>query len=108
MALMFLYPPGGETEEDTYLEGGKIILIRTSREPYEMSVEFRGFSYHLIFGKQINGNFVCIPWLHVGADLADLRNLRWNTESLKRCGLKDDMAEMFAQSLSEVSDYLEY
>ena len=108
MALMFLYPPGGETEEDANLEEGEILLIRTSHEPYEMSVEFRGFSYHVIFGKQTNGNFVCIPWLHIGADLAEYRDLHWNTDSLKRCGLKEDMAEMFAQSLSEASDYLEH
>ena len=107
MALMFLFPSGGETEEDTYLEEGRIKLIETQHEPYEVSVEFRGFSYHLIFGSQINGNFVCIPWLHIGAELANYRDLRWNTDSLKRCGLKDDMAEMFAQSLNEVSDYLE-
>lgn len=106
MALLFLYPPGSETCEDVLMEEGRIHGIELSQEPYEISVDFRGLSYHLIFGSQCNGRFLCIPVLHIGAELAAYDDLGWNTASLIRCGLKKDMAEMFAQSLYEINDYL--
>lgn len=106
MALLFLYPPGCETCESVHMEEGWIHSIELSREPYEISVDFRGLSYHLIFGSQCNGRFLCIPFLHIGAELASYDELGWNTDSLIRCGLKKDMAEMFAQSLYEISEYL--
>lgn len=106
MALMFLYPLGCETREDVQMEEGRIRSIELDHEPYEISVDFRGFSYHLIFGSQCNGKFLCIPRLHIGAEMAAYDEIGWNADSLMRCGLKEDMAKMFAQSLYEISDYL--
>ena len=108
MSLMFLYPPGGEVIESVELEEGTITGIHLDREPYEISVAFRGSNYHLIFGSQCNGKFLCIPRLRVGAELATYQDIDWNADSLHRCGLAKDMALMFAQCLYEISDYLSY
>lgn len=106
MGIPFLYPPGGEIIDGVNVELGEIFPLELRAEPYEISIDFRGKSYHVIFGRQCNGNFICIPRLHVGADLAGYDNLQWNKTSLERCGLPHDMAEMFAQCLDETRDYL--
>lgn len=106
MAIPFLYPPGGEILDGVDVELGEIYPLELKAEPYEISIDFRGRSYHVIFGSQCNGNFICIPGLHVGADLAGYDNLQWNQACLEKCGLPQDMAEMFAQCLDETSDYL--
>ena len=106
MPLVFLYPPGGEALEDVEVEQGKIRGIDLNSEPYEVSVDFRGMSYHMIFGSQCNGNFICIPTLHVGAELARYEDMAWNQASLEQCGLASDMAEMFARCLCIIQYYL--
>lgn len=106
MAIPFLYPPGGEVIDGVDVEPGEIIPLELGSEPYEISVAFRGLSYHVIFGSERNGNFICIPVLHAGAELSDYSDMRWNRDSLEQCGLPEDMARMFAQCLCEVQDYL--
>lgn len=106
MSLMFIFPPGGEIIEGTDIEEGDIRFINSSGNLYEISVGFRGYRYHVIFGKQINGRFICIPSLHIGADLATYKDMVWNTDSLIKSGLPEDLARMFAQSLYEASYYL--
>ena len=106
MALPFWYPPENEMYEDVWIEEGRIRIMKRDIEPYEISVEFRGWTYHVIFGTQRNGHFICIPRLHIGAELACYDDIFWNTESLYNAGLSNDMARMIAQVLDEVRDYL--
>lgn len=63
-------------------EKGSIHLIRLDREPYECTVDARGSSFHLLFGSQINGNFLCVPNRHAGCELSGLGNQDWNLHSL--------------------------
>ena len=53
-------------------EQGRIIPYRLDSEPYETGVEARGYRYHLIFGHQIKGMFLCIPDRDIGCGLPDL------------------------------------
>ena len=65
-------------------KSGKIIPLQLSREPYEVNVEARGWSFHMIFGSQINGMFLCIPNWNVGCELSRLSDRDWNMSSLLR------------------------
>lgn len=63
-------------------EQGTIIPYRLDREPYEVNIEARGCRFHLIFGHQVDGMFLCIPDWNVGCDLSDLSDRSWNMDSL--------------------------
>ena len=47
-----------------------------------MTVNAQGYSFHLIFGRQINGRFLCIPNWQFGCELAQLSNRSWNLNSM--------------------------
>jgi len=87
MRIPYQYPVAYLDEDDpedavTLQEEGYIIPIRIDKEPYECTVEARGYSYHLLFGSQINGNFLCIPNWNIGCELASLDDKGWNLHSL--------------------------
>ena len=70
--------------EDTVVtqENGHIYPIHLDKEPYEATVEAHGYSFHVIFGTQAYGNFLCIPNWNLGCELASLDNKDWNLDSL--------------------------
>ncbi len=80
------------------------IEILSNRNPCEAIVSARGSSYHLIFGKQINGNYVCIPNWNLGSELASLSDIYWNTERLHNCC---HMAKADAVTVAQVLSYLD-
>lgn len=87
MRIPYQYPVvylDEDDPEDTVIlqEEGYIIPIQIKKEPYECTVEARGYSYHLLFGSQINGNFLCIPNWNIGCELASLDDKEWNLHSL--------------------------
>ena len=87
--IMYWYPVVYLDEDDpednvVVREGGKIIPIQLSQEPYEVNVEARGWSFHVIFGSQMNGMFLCIPNWNVGCELSSLSDRNWNMASLRR------------------------
>lgn len=56
--------------------------VNLSHEPYDAYLNNDGNSYHLIFGKQINGHFLCIPNWFIGCELASYDSIEWNESSL--------------------------
>lgn len=85
--ISYTYPVGyyhGEFSEkyDVDYRDGTIIPIRLDAEPYEVTVEAEGWSFHLLFGSQINGKFLCIPNWRVGCELSSLNDVLWNKNSL--------------------------
>ena len=56
--------------------------INLEKEPFEAVIEARGYSYHIIFGSQINGGFLCIPNWNYGCELAALSDVSWNMDSI--------------------------
>ena len=87
---------------------GEIIPVRLDREPYEADLEARGFSFHLIFGSQVNGNFLCIPNWQFGCELAELSDRSWNMDSILHADsfLEYEDATAVAWALSVLSSYL--
>lgn len=113
MALKFEYPVvtfHSDDLEDTEVSyyNGKIIPICLEKEPYEMTLETQGCSFHLIFGSQINGNFLCIPNWQFGCELSDYPDRHWNMDSILReySQLDYEDATAIAWGLSLISKYI--
>ena len=113
MAIQFKYPVvifESDDPEDTEISyyKGKITPICLDKEPYEMTLDARGYSFHLIFGSQINGNFLCIPNWQFGCELADYHNRSWNMDSIlhEDSQLDYEDATAIVWGLSLVSDYI--
>ena len=60
---------------------GKIISHTLNKEHLEMYIESRS-SLHIIIGKNMLGNYACIPNFEIGCYLSDLSDIFWNTEKL--------------------------
>lgn len=87
MKLIFQYPVvyfyGDDPDDsETILREGYIEPIKTDAEPYEATVVAEGYSFHILFGSQCNGMFLCIPNWRVGCELSYLDDVMWNHESI--------------------------
>lgn len=60
---------------------GHILLLKSSL-PYELEVNARGSSFHILCGEHAYGNFICIPNWNIGTELAGLSDCFWNFERL--------------------------
>lgn len=49
----------------------------------EMEVSARGSLFHIICGHYRDGNYICIPNIHVGTSMADFSDTFWNREHLR-------------------------
>lgn len=108
MTLDYKYPVHDEKRKNADDSGiiqkeGQIRTVNLSREPYEAFVEAEGFSFHILFGAQRSGNFLCIPNWRVGCELSFLSDTFWNSESI---GLDDSIrpecAAAIAYALKEI------
>ena len=80
--------------------------IQLHAQPYEAKLALNGNSYHLIFGRQINGWFLCIPNHQIGVELAHPSNQLWNQGSLEEAGMAISEASTIAYALKEISQYI--
>lgn len=89
-------------------EKAKLRTIQTNQEPYEANVETMGSSFHLIFGHQINGFFLCIPNWQFGCELARLDNEDWNINSMlsRTTRITYEHATAIARALSLIEKQL--
>ncbi len=85
---------------------GKIYPIKMETQPYEISMQIRGLSYHLIFGEQLNGWFLCIPEWGIGAELGDPADMFWNTGSLIRAGTDNATTACIVNALRVINSYI--
>ena len=69
---------------------GSIRLISHFGAVYEAEVTGRGTYFHLIAGKHLYGNYLCIPNHDVGSELSAYSDVFWNTERLSRLMRKVD------------------
>ena len=80
--------------------------IQLHAQPYEVKLYLNGGSYHLIFGRQINGWFLCIPNHQIGVELAHPSDQLWNQGSLEKAGMAISEASTIAYALKEISQYI--
>ncbi|MCD7766914.1 MAG: hypothetical protein LUH53_10470 [Lachnospiraceae bacterium] len=86
---------GAEQPEGRFWEG-RTESIKRNGEGFEADVFGRGSHMHIIVGKYVSGNYVCIPGWGVGSPLAALDDRFWNKEQLSR-----HLGEIDAITLSE-------
>lgn len=113
MKLSFEYPVVMLDEDDPEISGiscreAVIRPIRLEKEPYEAILEVSGYHFHLLFGSQINGHFLCIPDWDMGCELARLDDISWNTDSILRTDSKLDYEDATAvvYALRFLNDYI--
>ena len=88
---------------------GSIIPYRLDSEPYEAMVNAGKCSFHLIFGHQVSGMFLCIPDWNIGCGLSDLSDREWNLTALlktDRLDYEDSTAIVWA--LYSISSLLRF
>lgn len=71
-----------ENDDEVKQYHGKIHAINIAHEPYDVTVDAIGCSFHLIFGSQINGKFLCIPNWKCGFELGPYDEELWNLTSV--------------------------
>lgn len=85
--ILFEYPYFIFKEEDPessvlIQRQASIRPVNLSHEPYDAFLDDGENCFHLIFGRQINGRFLCIPNWFIGCELAAYDDIQWNEWSL--------------------------
>lgn len=81
---------------------GKENLLRMYPR-YEFPLDYEGFSYLVIFGKHINGWFICLPRNNVSCEAADPLDIPYNQSKLIENGkLDEDFALLVANMIKEL------
>ena len=80
--------------------------IHAHVQTYEADYSTNGNCYHLIFGRQINEWFLCIPNHQSGVELAHPSDQFWNQESLEHAGIPKPEATAISCILKELSKYI--
>lgn len=85
--LLFEYPYfifKEEDPEDSILiqKQASIHPVNLAHEPYDVFLDDNEHCFHLIFGKQSNGRFLCIPNYFIGCELSSYDDVQWNEASL--------------------------
>ena len=70
---------------------------------YEFPVDYEGFSYLVIFGKHLDGWFICIPKDNFSCYAADPLDATANRQNLiEQCKLDGDFALLVANMIKEL------
>jgi len=92
-----------QTKERKQQWTGHLDSYRISGKILEVEITGRGSHFHAIVGSHSYGNFICIPSLGVGSELASLSDVFWNLERLSRQMNSIDAATV-AYALSQLAD----
>ncbi len=105
--VMYFYDHDFE-ESEIIRRKGRIRPIQVKKEPYEAEVLAEGYSFHLIFGSQVNGNFLCIPNWHIGCELAALTDITWNLKAImgEKESFSYEATNAIAYALGELNKFI--
>lgn len=71
----------------------------------EVSIAIGDFSYLLIFGRHINGMFLCIPNWAIGCELSgDPTATYYNTNKIEAAGLDRSAAKGIAEAIAQLCE----
>lgn len=114
MKLPYQYPVVYFYDEDyedseVFQKEGYIEPINIEKEPYEAIVQAEGYSFHILFGSQCNGHFLCIPDWQKGCELSYLDDVFWNMESIlgKTESIGYENATAIAYALKELKSVIQ-
>lgn len=68
---------------------GTLEVIAINSTSCEFHLDIGAYSYHLIYGTQINGWYLCVPNWQIGIELSRPDDSFWNRGSLLRAGVDD-------------------
>ena len=71
---------------------------------FEHEIEFNGCSFLVIFGKHVNGGFICIPNWQISCEASADGNVLYNTEKLHSSGLDEDSSLIIAKYIKDLID----
>ena len=65
---------------------------------FEHNIAIGGYTYLVIFGKHINGGFICVPNWKWGCEASDhINSAGYNKEKLVEAGADEEAAEAIAK-----------
>lgn len=87
------------------MKKAKFVKDYDSETMFEISVEYRGGSYLIIFGRHINGYFCCMPMLGLACEMSYPSDVYYNADRLeKQCDLDEDTAYALAEAIAKYSN----
>ena len=75
---------------------GTLTLLRGKPGFYEAELNGRGTYFHILAGRHIYGNYLCIPNQVVGCELSDFSDILWNEQRLSGLMRKVDAVTVTA------------
>ena len=66
------------------METAKIVSTYTVSETREVSIDYNGYNFLVIYGRHINGWFIAIPNWEICTEASAPDNVTYNTEKLKK------------------------
>lgn len=74
-------------------------------DTHEISVDWNGFNYLIIYGYHINGWFAAIPNWNVCTEIADPDDILYNTERLSKILNNANAGRSLAKAISKHWEY---
>lgn len=69
-------------------------------DTYEISVDYDGFNFLVIFGHHINGGFIAVVNHGICCEASSHDSINYNMERLNRAGMKKEHAREIAMSIA--------
>lgn len=73
---------------------------------FEISVDFDGNNYLVIYGTHINGGFCCIPNWDIASEMGDPSDTFFNSEALMRSRLSKGAARAIAAAIRDAANQI--
>ena len=70
---------------------------------FEVSINFDGHNYLVIYGRHVNGGFCCIPNWGMSCEMADPFDTFYNREKLCHIGMDEANAKAIAHAIRDVA-----
>lgn len=84
---------------------GRVNIVNRKQDSLEIDITGKGSHIYAVVGRYCYGNYICIPSLNIGSDLADFRDTFWNSERLEKyLGISDAITISYA--LKSISEFL--
>lgn len=74
-------------------------------DAHEISVDYDGFNYLVIFGHHINGGFISVINHGICCEASSPDSIGYNMERLIRAGMKKEHAQEIATSIAAYATY---
>ena len=82
---------------------GELRLLKQGADSSEVEISGRGTYFHVIVGRHLYGNYICIPNHDIGCELSSCSDVFWNMERLEK-HLKKVDATTVAYALPHLSE----